>query len=113
MRRLVGEHKSATEVWGTLKAMRARRREPPPDLTTVRRLMKGCTHKVGVAEKRGRRAKLSRRSVLAMEKKRKELQKRSSGEYEVHWTDVVKKSRVPAVDVSPLVSATHALVWFV
>ena len=99
-RRLAGEKKTPIEIWANLKALRARRHVPPPDLTSVRRLLRGKTFKESVEEARGRRAKLSRRAVLAMDKKRKELQAKAAGEYEVHWKDIIKKARVGQVHAS-------------
>ena len=79
-RRLASQQLTPTEVWKKWTAKRAQKRAVPPNLTTVRRFLKGKTYSVAAAETRGRKRKLSRRVVLNMEKKRKELLKKAGGE---------------------------------
>ena len=80
-----------------LAAARRRRHQSEPDVSTVRRALKGKTFKRGKKETRGRKKKLSARNVKALEKTRVELIKKADGEHEVHWDDIIKKARVPAV----------------
>ena len=53
IRELVAQKKLPLEVHAKLAAKRRRRRQPPLDITTVRRHMRGKTFKAGVAETRG------------------------------------------------------------
>ena len=100
VRRLAGQRASAVDIHKTISAKRARRRMDPPDLTTVRRFLKGNTHRQDKNETRGRKPALSRRNVLKMDKVRKSLIQQSKGEYEVHWADIIKKARVPEADAT-------------
>ena len=51
----------------------------------------------GAPEQRGRKRALASRGVKALNATRKKLIKKSKGEYEVHWKDVIKKARVTTV----------------
>ena len=97
-RRLAAMRLTPIEVWENLKAQRAQRKIEPPDLTTLRRFLKGKTYSAAGQETRGRKRKFSRRVVLNMDKKRKELLAKADGQYEVQWADVLKKSRAPSAD---------------
>jgi hypothetical protein len=97
-RRLLGQRLSPVEIYKKIAAARARQRQDPPDLTTVRRFLKAKTHRADKPETRGRKAIFKRRSVLKMNAVRKSLVKKADGEYEVHWEDVMKKARVPKTD---------------
>jgi len=68
-----------------------------PDLTSVRRVLKGYTHCQGKPEARGRKKKLSKANVRRLNTIRLQLIKKAAGEQEVHWEDVIKKARVPSV----------------
>ena len=96
-RRMAGSRKAPVDIWKKLKEMRAKRRLPAPDLTSVRRLLKCVTHRADAPESRGRKAKLGRAVVLRMNKVRKQIIKKADGQCEIHWEDIRKKSRVPAV----------------
>jgi hypothetical protein len=43
----------------------------------------------------GRKKRLTKRNVLALNKARKVLIKQAAGQKEVHWADVIKRARVP------------------
>ena len=100
VRRAAGARATAAEIWKKLKAARAKRGLPPPDLTTIRRFLKGNTHRLDAHETRGRGPIYTRQNVLKMEKTRKELIAKADGEYEVHWVDVMKKARVAKADLT-------------
>ena len=68
-----------------------------PDLTSVRRVLKGSTHCQGKPETRGAKKKLSKPNVRRLNTMRLQLIKEASGEREVHWQDVIEKARVPSV----------------
>jgi hypothetical protein len=97
-RRLAGARTTPLEIWKKLKAARSKRKVAPPDLTSVRRFLKGKTHRQDIEENRGRTPTFTRRNVLKMDKVRKELITKADGEWEVHWEDVMKKARVPKAD---------------
>jgi hypothetical protein len=99
-RRLAGKRLTPLEIYKKLKAARAKSRVAPPDITSVRRFLKGTTHRQDTKEKRGRPKVFTRRNVLKMEKTRKELIKKADAEWEVHWEDVMKKARVPTADLT-------------
>lgn len=94
MRVLAAQKKLPPEVHAKLMVMRRRRRQPPLDITTVRRHMRGKTFKAGAAETRGRKRVYSKRAVLKMNKTRKQLIRSAGGEQEVHWDHIVKQARV-------------------
>ena len=54
VRRSAGTRATAVEIWEKLKAARAKRSLPPPDLTTIRRFLKGKTHRLEARENCGR-----------------------------------------------------------
>ena len=83
-RRLLGQRLSPLEIHKRIAAARARQRQDPPVLTTVRRFLKAETHRTDKPETRGRKAIFKRRSVLKMNAVRKSLVKKADGEYEVH-----------------------------
>ena len=97
-RRLAGARTTPLEIWKKLKAARSKCKVAPPDLTSVRRFLKGKTHRQDIEENRGRAPTFTRRNVLKMDKVRKELITKADGEWEVHWEDVMKKARVPKAD---------------
>jgi hypothetical protein len=81
------------QVHEKLLAWRTRRGLDCPDLANVRRVLRGESYRQGLVETRGKKRLLTRRQVLAMNSKRKELIKKAEGEHEVRWKDVIKKTR--------------------
>ena len=79
-----------------------------PNLTNVRKFLKGKTHSQGKPETRGRKRTYTRRNVLTMNAKRKQLIQKADGDYEVKWCDVQKKSRVPKAHPSTAARAFQA-----
>ena len=68
-----------------------------PDLTSVRRLLKGKTFVAGKPESRGRKKTLTKANCARLNKVRKELIKKADKQKEVVWEEVIKKARVPKV----------------
>ena len=68
-----------------------------PDLTTVRRSLKGKTHQRSKVETRGRKRILTQTNLNRLDKTRDEIITKADNNYEVHWDDVIKKARVPKV----------------
>ena len=86
------------EIHNTLQMERRRANEPVPNLTTVRRAIKGSTFKRSRKETRGRPRRLTKANVCALDRARKKLIGKAEGEHEVHWEDIIKAARVPHVD---------------
>ena len=74
-----------------------RRRRQGPDLMTVRRIVRGKTHKRAVAETRGRKKKRSVANVKAMDRGRDQVITQAGYEREISWDEVVRQARVPSV----------------
>ena len=89
-----------TQIHKRLSTDRGRRRQAPPDLTTVRRFVKGKTFKRSATETRGRKKSLSAANLRTMDRVRNEIITKADGEREVTWGEVIQKSRVPTVDRS-------------
>ena len=73
IRRLDGRRVTSKEILKTLTSLCAKCKLPAPDITSVRRAVKGKTHRQDVEETRARPRKYTRRDVLKMEKTRKKL----------------------------------------
>ena len=86
------------QIQGQVASSRAKIGRPAPDLTTVRRALKGATHKRATVETRGRKKLLTARNLATLDRKRMEMIEKADGLTEIHWDDVIKKSRVPKVD---------------
>ena len=67
---------------------------PPPDVTSVRRFLRGATHKRGAKETRGRKREFGPTKVRQLEKMRKKLLKKAKSEYEVAYEMLKSKARV-------------------
>ena len=78
------------EVHKRLANARRRCRKAGPSLSTVRRALKGLTHKRAAVETRGRKRILSNANLQALERTRKRLIEKADDQYEVHWEDVVQ-----------------------
>ncbi|CAK0814602.1 unnamed protein product, partial [Prorocentrum cordatum] len=68
--------------------------ETGPDLTTVRRALRGAAHRRGPAETRGRKPKLTAVKLRALNNARVRLIRAAKGEAEVHLKDVMMAARV-------------------
>ena len=99
---------SATAIHAKLRKQRERKTQEGPDLTSVRRALKGRTHRRGAVETRGRKRKLLPRAVKALNTMRKKLQKKYDGDQEVHWAEVIAKARVTKVDPTTAARSVQA-----
>ena len=81
------------EAHASLTDRRAQSGLPAPDLTTVRRALKHFAQRNAAVESRGRKRKMTDRAVHGMENIRKKMTKEADGDYEIHWNDLVRKSR--------------------
>ena len=90
----------AVAIVGRLASQRKRRREDPPDVTTVRRALNCKTHQRGAVERRGRKRKVNAKSAKKLNSTRKKLYKEAKGEREVGWKEVIRKARVKKVHPS-------------
>jgi hypothetical protein len=89
--------KTPIEVHKALGTKRARKGVPAPNLTNVRKVLKGLTYKRGGVETRGRKLKLSKANVRKMNSVRRVLQNNADGEREVTWGKIRKAARAPKV----------------
>lgn len=85
------------DIQKALALSRAKRDEAGPDLTTVRRALRGCTHKRGPVESRGRKMKITPTKLASLNNARKRLIKDAKGEREVHLADIMSAARVKGV----------------
>lgn len=92
-----GKGKEPVEIQAALALRRQKNEEAAPDLTAVRRFLKGKTHQRGRSETRGRKSKVSRRNVLNMNSVRRTLVKKDKGTRYVKWDEIIRKSRAPPV----------------
>ena len=97
---LSGRGRTTGQIRDALAAQRARRHVAPPDLTTIRRALRGETFRRGLLETRGRKAKLTRIATRRLNSARKSLIQKAQGEREVHWGHVLRAARVPKVHPS-------------
>jgi hypothetical protein len=84
-------------IHAKLLATRQHRGQAGPDLTTVRRVLKGQSHKRGRVQARGRPRKLSNMAVLKLNSSRKKLIRTAAGESQVHYKDIMRDARVTHV----------------
>lgn len=92
--------KTTGQVHAWLAARRGSRGLAAPNITNIRKVLRGRTYRRGRVETRGRKRKLSRRAVLRMNSSRKQLIKRADSTEEVHWDDVIAHARVAKVHPS-------------
>ena len=85
--------RSLIQLHRALSRRRARQGVTTPTLPRFRLALRGVSYKRSHKETRGRKAKISRSSVLKMNTVRKRLIKKAQGQHEVRWEDVRKKSR--------------------
>ena len=93
------------DIHSKIVRQRARKGSHGPDVTSVRRFLKGLTHQRGKPETRGRKRAYSRKHVLKMERVRKVLLKKAGNQREVRWEDVRRRSRVPKATRTTLKAA--------
>ena len=88
------------EIHRRLQRARATDGGDGPNLSTVRKALRGISHRRGMVETRGRKRILSPTNVRALNAARKRLIAKADGQYEVHWSDIIRAARVPNVDRS-------------
>ena len=95
------------QMHARLKSLRDRRSVVAPNLTNIRKVLKGNTYRLSKAETRGRKKALTRAMVRRLNATRKRLAKEANGEYEVHWADVIEAT--PGMDIH----RTNAAKYFI
>lgn len=95
--KLQNKGKTPGEISNLLATTRTRQGLAGPNVSTVRRALKGSTHKRGRVETRGRKKKLTRLNVRTLNAKRKDLQKKAIRKGQVRWADILKAAKLPAV----------------
>ena len=115
MQQQAQDNKSPVQIHTALCKQRARKKLAEPDLTTVRRALKGKTFKRSRTETRGKKPKLTPQAVEKLNKARLQLQTKAKAEYEVHWKDIIKAARVPKIDPTTAArrvqAAGHDVKW--
>ena len=91
---------STLEIHRRLQHARATGGGDGPNLSTVRRALRGVTHRRGMVETRGRKRTLSPANIRALNSARKRLIAKADGQYEVRWNAIIRAARVPDVDRS-------------
>ena len=94
-----------TEIHKRIKLERGKKGLTAPNLTTVRRALRGVTHKRGLKETRGAKVKLTLRQLRRLDSARKELIQKAAGEGEVHVKDIMAKARLNHVCASTVSKA--------
>ena len=92
---LAAEHFTPDQICAKIGKRRGKKLDPP-DVGTIRRYLRGKTHRPG-EETRGRSPVLSRGNVVHMDKVRKSTIKKvmtSDNPRYVPWGEIIKKSRV-------------------
>ena len=92
--------KTPSEVHAWLESARAKKKIEAPNLTNVRKALKGKTYRRAAVETRGRKPKLSMKVVKAINASRKKLLKKADNEKEVTWEDCRRAAKAPSCDSS-------------
>ena len=95
MQKLDRSGKTPVQIHASLTARRSRRHVASPNLTNIRKAIKGLTYKRGPKETRGRKPTYSKKWVKALNTARKKLLLTCAQSREVRWRDVVQKARAP------------------
>ena len=86
-----------TEIHVQLVKDRKRSKQAGPDLTTVRRYLKGGTHLRSATETRGRKKALTVINLKRLDRVRDSLLTKADCEREITWDEVIRKARVKRV----------------
>ena len=89
-----GEGKTPIQIHTWFEKARRRQGIESPNLTNVRKLLKGNTYKGNVLEVRGRKRILTRKQILKLNTVRKSLLKKADGEDKVTWENVLRVGRL-------------------
>ena len=100
--------KTPIDIHTKLCAQRRRRNRGEPCLTAIRRALQGITHKRSRVETRGRPKVLSSRNLKTVDATRKRLIAKADNTRESHWSDLLRASRVPKVDLTTLAKNMRA-----
>ena len=92
--RLRNAGQTPVEIHAWLAAKRGGEGTPAPNLTNVRKALKGQSYRRGQVETRGRKRKLSRRVVQKLDTTRVAMIEQADNKVEVHWKDVLRRARV-------------------
>ena len=84
------------EIRDELVRLRRARGLNAPDDTTIRRFLRGRTHKRGAIETRGRKRTWSRSNVLKANQVRIDSVQRHPDRY-TGWNDIRRRARLPAI----------------
>ena len=77
--KMVARGENAVTLHRRLAAQHARRGMESPNITNIRKLLKGATYNRGATETCGRAPKLSHTNVLSMKRVRKDKLKKANG----------------------------------
>ena len=94
------QESTATEIHCHFLRLPTKKRLAAPDLTTVRRALRGVTHKRSMKETRGPKVKLTPVQVRRLNAARKDLIHKAAGEGEVHIADVMAKAKIDHVSIA-------------
>ena len=83
---------SALEIHRRLQRARATDGGDGPNLSTVRKALRGISHRRGMVETRGRKRILSPVSARALDAARKRLIAKTDGQYDVHVFELLHGS---------------------
>ena len=89
-----------SKVCSKLKEYREARGVVSPNITNVRKALKGLTYKRCGPEKRGRVRVYKRGDVLRMNRARLDLIKTVGQVREVHWGEIIRKAADPRADAT-------------
>ena len=89
----LGKGATPVEIHAKLRKSRALREEDGPDVTSVRRALRGSTHKRGRKETRGRKPSLSVAQIRRLEPARVALIEKAENEGEAHLCDAMRRIR--------------------
>ena len=98
--------KTPVQIAAWLSGQRSRKGMPCPNLTAVRRALKGQSHRRGLPETRGRKRKLTMKQVSKLNQVRKTLLKKAVSESKVTYHHILRVGRL-AMKVSPTTLAKN------
>jgi hypothetical protein len=96
IRTMKGKGKTPLQIHESLQKRRTNRGQVGPDISNVRKAVKGETFRSGMVETRGRKRILSARAPQKLNTVRKLLIKKAKGEREVTWGQAIKRPARPA-----------------
>ena len=97
--------KAAADFFNAIAKKRNGRRVEMVNITAIRRLMRGKSHRRGKLETRGRKRLFSRRNVFAMDAARRKFIKATKGTKQAKWDLIRAKARAPCAHRSTVARA--------